>query len=308
MSVTAEKMNSQFAIANQLSFRQGADGLVFAEIDNGLATASICLQGAHVVTWMPKGQAEPVIWVSDVAKYLPGKSIRGGAPICWPWFGPHATEKSFPGHGYARTVPWQVTASRSLPGGETQIKLMLMPNDQTHAQFAKACRAELVATVGASLKIELITTNLDTEAVEIGEALHTYFRIGDIGTAKVTGLENAEYVDKVDGGQRKKQAGAIAFSGEVDRVYVNTGSECVIEDPDLKRRIRIAKTGSQSTVVWTPWVEKAEKMGDFGSGKHNQGGWREMVCVESGNAVDNVVSVPAGESHTLSVAYSAEAM
>jgi D-hexose-6-phosphate mutarotase len=291
-----------------LTFVEGEGGLTYAEIDNAGGKARICLQGAHIVTWQPKSQAEPVVWVSEMAKYGPGKSIRGGVPVCWPWFGPHATEKAFPGHGFARTTLWQVTGSETLANGDTRVKFMLMPNDQTHAQFPPACRAELVATVGAKLQVDLVTTNLDNGAIEIGEALHTYFRIGDIGTATVTGLENSEYVDKVDGGQRKTQSGAIAFSGEVDRVYVNTAAECVIVDPDLKRRIRIAKTGSQSTVVWTPWVEKAEKMGDFGPGKSNQGGWREMVCVESGNAADNVVSVPAGESHRMSVVYSAESM
>jgi D-hexose-6-phosphate mutarotase len=305
--MSLDDLNSRYGQPG-LKFVEGAGGLTFAEIDNAGGTASICLQGAHIVSWRPKSQAVPVVWVSDMAKYGPGKSIRGGVPVCWPWFGPHATEQGFPGHGFARTVLWQATGSETLANGDTRIRFMLMPNDQTHAQFDKACRAELIATVGATLQVELVTTNLDTEPVEIGEALHTYFRIGDIGTATVTGLENASFVDKVDGGQRKTQNGAIAFSGEVDRVYVSTGSECVIADPDLKRLIRIAKTGSQSTVVWTPWIEKAEKMGDFGPGRNNQGGWREMVCVESGNAVDNVVSVPAGESHTLSVAYSAEAM
>ncbi|MDD5365971.1 MAG: D-hexose-6-phosphate mutarotase [Gallionellaceae bacterium] len=302
-----DDLNSRYGLPT-LKFVEGAGGLVFAEVDNAGGVATICLQGAHIVTWRPKAQAEAVVWVSEAAKYGPGKSIRGGVPVCWPWFGPHATEKAFPGHGFARTMMWQVTGSETQTSGATRIWLMLMPNDQTHAQFAKACRAELIVTVGATLQVDLMTSNLDTEAVEIGEALHTYLRIGDIGTARVTGLDGSSYVDKVDGGQRKQQSGAIAFSGEVDRVYVDTESECVIEDPDLKRRIRIAKTGSRSTVVWTPWLEKAEKMADFGPGKHNQGGWREMVCVESGNALDNVVSVPAGESHVLSVVYSAEAM
>jgi D-hexose-6-phosphate mutarotase len=305
--MTIADLNSRYAQPG-LNFVEGAGGLTYAEIDNAGGVATICLQGAHIVSWRPKHQAEAVVWVSDMAKYGPGKSIRGGVPVCWPWFGPHATEKTFPGHGFARTVMWQVTGSATLANGDTQVKFMLMPNDQTRAQFDKACRAELIATVGASLRVDLVTSNLDTVEVEIGEALHTYLRIGDIGSATVTGLENTEYVDKVDGGQRKTQSGPVAFAGEVDRVYVNIESECVIVDPDLKRRIRIAKTGSRSTVVWTPWLEKAEKMGDFGPGKRQQGGWREMVCVESGNAVDNVVSVPAGGSHTLSVIYSAEAM
>jgi D-hexose-6-phosphate mutarotase len=305
--MTPADLNDRYGLPT-LKFVDGPGGLTFAEIDNAGGIASICLQGAHIVTWRPKAQAEPVVWVSEAAKYGPGKSIRGGVPVCWPWFGPHASEKAYPGHGFARTVMWQVTGSEALTNGDTRVKFMLMPNDQTRSQFAKACRAELIATVGASLQVDLVTTNLDTETVEIGEALHTYLHIGDIGSATVTGLDGCEYIDKVDGGERKKQAGAIAFAGEVDRVYVNTGSECVIEDPDLKRRIRIAKSGSASTVVWTPWVEKAEKMGDFGPGKAGQGGWREMVCVESANAVDNVVTIPAGDSHTLSVVYSAEAM
>lgn len=291
-----------------LQFTSGPGGLVYAEIDNAGGVATICLQGAHVVSWRPKAQVEPVVWVSGQAKYGPGKSIRGGVPVCWPWFGPHATDKTLPGHGFARTVMWQVSGSETLADGDTRVRFMLMPNEQTHSQFPKACRVELVATVGAMLRVDLVTTNLDNDAIEIGEALHTYFRIGDIGTATVAGLEDATYVDKVDGGQRKTQRGAVAFAGEVDRVYVNTAAECVIADPDLKRRIRIAKRGSQSTVLWTPWQEKAEKMGDFGPGRHNQGGWREMVCVESGNALDDVVSVPAGESHALSVVYSVESL
>lgn len=306
MSNSSVTLTPRFAIPGHLSFRDDPSGLVFAEIDNAHATATVCLQGAHLVTWRPKGQAEPVVWVSEAAKYAPGKSIRGGVPICWPWFGPHASESAFPGHGYARTVMWELTESRAMDDGATRIALLLLQNEQTRAQFPRACRLELILTVGAGLKVELVTTNLDTEAIEIGEALHTYFRIGDIGQARVLGLSGGEYVDKVDGGARKRQDGAIAFQGEVDRVYVNTEAECVIEDPLLKRRIRVAKAGSGSTVVWTPWLEKAEKMGDFGPGKAGQGGWREMVCVESGNALDNVVSVPAGGTHRLTVDYRAE--
>lgn len=299
------ELNERFALPG-LNFVEGPGGLAFAEMDCPGGSARLCLQGAHVVTWRPSDQEEPVVWVSEQAKYGPGKSIRGGAPVCWPWFGPHAQEKTFPGHGFARTVAWQVTRTETLENGDVRIALMLMPNDQTRSQFDKACRLELIATVGASLHIELLTSNLDNEAVEIGEALHTYFRIGDIGNIQIRGLESAEFVDKVDGGQRKQETGALRFTGEVDRVYLNTATECVIEDPDLKRRIRIGKTASQATVVWTPWLEKAEKMADFGPGKQNQGGWREMVCVESANALDNVVTIPAGESHSMTVTYSAE--
>ncbi len=297
--MTLADLNSRYGIADQLKFIDGPGGLVFAEIDNALGTAYVCLQGAHVTTFRPKDQAEPVVWLSDYAKFASGKSIRGGAPVCWPWFGPHAMESGFPGHGFARTVMWQVTASAALDSGETRITLMLMPNEQTHAQWPHATHLELTVTVGASLRLDLITTNLDTRDVVIGEALHTYLHIGDIGDIQVTGLENTVYLDKVAGSTRKTQNDAITFNGEVDRVYVDTEATCEIVDARLKRRIVIAKSGSRSTVVWTPWNEKADKMGDFGPD-----GWRRMVCVESANALENVVTVPVGESHRMSVEYS----
>lgn len=293
--------HERHALAGHLHFRDDPSGLVFAEIDNAHATATVCLQGAHLVTWRPKDQAVPVIWVSDAARFAPGKSIRGGVPVCWPWFGPHASASAFPAHGYARTVPWQVTGTETLDDGSTRIALVLLQNEQTRNQFPHACRLELILTVGASLGVELVTTNLDSEPLTIGEALHTYFRIGDIGQARVLGLEGCEYVDKVDGGARKRQDGPVTFNGETDRVYVDTQARCVIEDPLIKRRILIDKTGSRSTVVWTPWQEKAEKMGDLGPNE----GWRRMVCVESGNALDNVVSIAPGETHALTVNYRA---
>ena len=301
-------LNSRFALSNQLKFVEGPGGLIFAEIDNALGTAYLCLQGAHITTFRPKDQDEPVIWLSDYAKFAPGKSIRGGAPVCWPWFGPHATESGFPGHGFARTVMWEVTASAALASGETGITLALVETEQSRAQWPHPSRVELDVVVGKSLKASLITTNLGAGDITIGEALHTYFQIGDIADIKVLGLDGCEYVDKVGGTARRTQSGPVTFTGEVDRVYVNTEATCVIEDSRLKRRIVVAKSGSRSTVVWTPWAEKADKMGDFGPVVANEGGWRRMVCVESGNALDNVVVVPPGQSHRMSVEYSAEAL
>jgi D-hexose-6-phosphate mutarotase len=301
--MTLADLNARFGLADQLKFVEGPGGLVFAEIDNALGTAYLCLQGAHITTYRPKDQDEPVIWLSEYAKFAPGKSIRGGAPVCWPWFGAHATEAGFPGHGYARTVMWEVTQSAALASGETEITLMLVDNDQSRAQWPHKSQVELNVVVGGSLKANLVTTNLGETDLNIGEALHTYFHIGDIADIRVLGLENCEYVDKVGGVNRRTQSGAVAFDGEVDRVYVNTEATCVIEDRRLQRRIVVAKSGSRSTVVWTPWTEKADKMGDFGPD-----GWRRMVCVESANALENVVVVAAGQSHTMGVEYSAQAL
>ncbi|MDX8386594.1 MAG: D-hexose-6-phosphate mutarotase [Gallionella sp.] len=301
---TAQQLNEQFGIAGQLSFRDDASGLVIAEISNEQATASLCLQGAHLMTWQPKSQTVPVVWLSQDAKLVAGKSIRGGAPVCWPWFGAHATESGFPGHGFARTVPWQVTASGCDPDGATRLTLRLVESEKTKAQWPHSCDLDLTVIVGETLRMEMSTENTGTEDFVIGEALHTYLQISDIGTVSITGLENCDYWDKVGGSTMRKQDGAITFTGEADRVYINTSSECVIHDDKLKRRIHITKSGSQSTVVWTPWEEKANKMGDMGQ----PDGWREMVCVESVNAIENVVRVASGSKHTLIVEYKAESI
>jgi D-hexose-6-phosphate mutarotase len=298
-----ESLNRRFGAGRQLTFRKTGNGLIVADIDTPHAVASLCLQGAHLMSWRPQSQAEPVVWLSRLAQPVPGKSMRGGVPVCWPWFGPHATEAKLPAHGYARTLSWDVTAARLLDGGTVEIALALAANEQTRALWPYRGRAELLLTIGITLKAALTTVNEDDRALTIGEALHTYFHIGDIGAVRVRGLEGCEYLDKVDGGARRRQDGAITFVGETDRIYVNTAAECVIEDERLRRRIRIAKSGSRSTVVWTPWTEKAAKMGDFGPD-----GWRGMVCVESANAAENVVTVAAGGRHTLAVEYGVESL
>ena len=319
---TAQQLNTRFGIDGHLSFREdapikgtppdtrpagglgAASGLVVAEISNSQASASLCLQGAHLMEWKPNSQTVPVIWLSRDAKLAAGKSIRGGVPVCWPWFGAHSSEAGFPGHGFARTVPWQVIESGVEPDGATRLTLRLVQSDKTRAQWPHDSTLDLTVVVGETLRMELSTENTGAADFIIGEALHTYFHIGDIGEVRVTGLEGCDYWDKVGGSVLKRQHGAICFSGETDRVYIDTAAECVIEDGKLGRRIRIAKSGSLATVVWTPWTEKAGKMGDLGQPE----GWREMVCVESANAFDNVVTVAAGTRHTLIVEYRTEPM
>lgn len=296
-------LNRRFAIAGQLEFELDAGGLVIVRISNTHAQAAIALQGAHVMTFQPKG-AQPVIWLSPAAKLAPGKSIRGGVPVCWPWFGAHATDSSFPAHGFARAVPWQMAESEALPDGSTRITFELPQGSIPPAQWPHACRVRNIVTVGRSLTVELVTGNTGGAAFEIGEALHTYFAISDVDKVRISGLDGCAYLDKVGDWQCKTQQGDVTITSEVDRLYVNTETDCLIEDRSLQRRIRIAKSGSRSTVVWNPWIEKAAKMGDFGSDT----GYRGMLCVESANAAENVVSVAPGAIHTLRVEYSIEAI
>jgi D-hexose-6-phosphate mutarotase len=298
--MTLNELNQRHAIGNHVQFKEIAEGMIVAEVANQHALANIALQGAHVATFQPRGE-EPVIWLSPKAKFAPGKSIRGGVPICWPWFGPHKTDSKLPGHGYARTVPWDVLETKALPDGSTFLRFGLVESDATRAQWPHPSTVQLEVTVGKALRVELVTTNTGKTAFELGEALHTYFQISDVAQMTIRGLENCEYLDKVQDFARFTQKDGIVTESEVDRVYVNTPVDCVIEDKGLKRAIRIAKQGSLSTVVWNPWTEKAEKMGDFGPQLH-----RDMVCVESGNALENVVTLAPGETHKLVAVYSVE--
>jgi len=296
------QLNQRFGIADELEFRGDAGGLVIAEINNDRATASLCLQGAHLMTWHPRSQAQPVLWLSRDARLVPGKSIRGGVPVCWPWFGEHASEPDFPAHGFARTSPWQVIESGNGPDGATQLSLRLVESERTRACWNHPCRLELSVSIGETLRMELVTENTGEEDFVIGEALHSYFRISDIAAVNVSGLTACDYWDKVGGTTFRRQDGTIGFSAETDRVYIDTSAECVIEDSQLQRRIHIVKSGSRSTVVWNPWTDKARRMGDLGQ----PDGWREMVCVESGNVYENVVTLAAGGRHMLMVEYRIE--
>jgi len=299
-SIDLASINQRFALPGHVEFKEGPGGLAVAEIANAHATAMIALQGAHVMTYEPRGQ-EPVLWLSRYAKFAPGKSIRGGVPVCWPWFGPHPDDASKPAHGFARTVLWDVLETAAAADGATRIRFGLVQTETTRAQWPHPSSAELVVTVGADLRVELVTRNEGNTPFVLGEALHTYFHIGDVADVAIRGLESCDYLDKVNDFARAKQQGAIVIESEVDRVYLNTQADCLIEDRGLKRRIRIAQQGSRSTVVWNPWIEKAEKMGDFGPEGH-----RGMVCVETANALENVVTVAPGAEHRMLAVISVE--
>jgi glucose-6-phosphate 1-epimerase len=295
-------LNARFGLSGQVIFKEGPGGLAVAEVATAAANATISLQGAHVMTWATRGQ-KPVIWLSRAAKFAPGKSIRGGVPVCWPWFGPHAGNAALPAHGFARSVPWEVIGAQTLADGSVRLDFRLIQSDATRAQWSHATLLECHITVGAALEIDLVTRNADRSAITIGDALHTYFEVSDVRQVTIRGLEGCPYLDKMDGGQRKQQTGPVTISAETDRIYLDTGADCLIDDPGLARRIRIRKRGSHSSVVWNPWIEKSVKMGDFG-----ENGYLNMVCVESANAADDVVTIAPGGEHHLWVRYEIESL
>jgi len=290
---------SQFSKDNPITFEQLDNGIILAKIDNAFATATISLYGGQVVAWQPKSQATPVLWCSELAQFKPGKAIRAGVPICWPWFGAHPTENKSPSHGYARLSEWELTAVTTTPSGSTELYMTMLDSEHSRSNFGISASLAIRISVGEQLSIELTTTNTGNKAITLTEALHAYFYVSDITQIKISGLNGCDYVDLIDGNTLKTQLGAIEFTEELGRVYVDTTVDCLIEDPLLSRSIRVAKTASQSTVVWNPWRETATKMDDLGAT-----GWTSMVCVESANALENKVSVESGAQHALNVIYS----
>lgn len=295
-----EQLNKSFSFSNEkhsLYFKAGKGGIPVIEVINQQASALISLQGAHLLSWIPTKEDE-VIWLSEDASFAPSKSVRGGIPICWPWFGAHESDVSFPAHGFARTVFWEVKGVQQISPDETRIVFTLnTKNNETISQmWPMETIAEYCINIAKTLTLELTTYNNSEQPITIGQALHTYFKIGDITNTTVFGLEGKSYLDKPDGFKLKIQSGPINFDSEVDRVYLETSDDIIIDDS--KRKIVIKKQGSESTVVWNPWKTVAEKMGDLGKNGH-----MKMLCVESANAANDTVSINPGEKHTLLVTY-----
>jgi len=293
-------LNEKFALSNgnsHLCIVKGDGDIPLIDIKNKFATATISLQGAHVLSWTPESQ-EGVIWLSEDASFAPGKSVRGGIPICWPWFGAHESGSGLPAHGLARTAMWEILCTEELEGGSTRITFTTTPQPENEHMWPADTTVQYLVTIGEKLEVELVTRNNGSDSIIIGQALHTYFNVGDIDKVLLHGLEDNSYLDKLEGFAEKTQRGPVSIEGEVDRVYIDTVSECVIEDKLFKRNITIKKRGSHSTVVWNPWQETAEKLGDMG-----EDGYRKMLCVESCNAANDVVTIAPGQAHHLWVQY-----
>jgi glucose-6-phosphate 1-epimerase len=288
------KLANQFDIPNALHFEDAAGGLVRAVISTPLADADIYLQGAHVTHWTPRGQ-RPVLFVSPKSLFAPGKAIRGGVPIIFPWFGARSDGKPGPAHGFARSTEWAIESTKLHGDGKVELTLVLAPNETTRASGYANFDVRFRVTVGPDLEMELETRNDAKEALTYEEALHTYLAISDIHQVSVSGLEGTTYIDKTDGFKRKKLDNErLRIAKETDQVHLSTKATCMVYDPVWNRRIIVEKSGSDSTVVWNPWIEKTKGMSDMAPDD-----WKGMICIETANAADNTIHLPAGASNKM---------
>ena len=250
-------------------------------VKNKFATAELAPYGAHVLSYTPAGK-DDLLWVSAKSNFQDGAPIRGGIPVCWPWFGPAAQ----PAHGKARLALWDFEDARAEADGSTTICLGLDMTDEFDLI------AKMYINVGAALTVCLSTSNTGTEAYPLSEALHTYFAISEITKIAVLGLAKEDLPDPEFPGY--KEDGAIRFERETDLVCQPGNKILAIQDDGWNRMIRVERFGSKSAVVWNPWIEKAQRMPDFGDEEYHT-----MVCVEAANAKAGTIILDPGTTHTI---------
>lgn len=290
MSTSIADLNSRFQIRGAATVVEGNGGLPKIQITTPNALGEIYLHGAHITSWKPAG-AEEVLFLSPHSLYEEGKAIRGGVPICFPWFGAKADDAKAPAHGFVRTRSWQLEAIGQ--SGE-EVIMSTASDDSTRAVWPHDFRLEYRVVFGTELLMELTMTNTGKSPLRFEEALHAYYSVGDVTKASVSGLDGVQYLDKTDSMHKKTQSGDITITAETDRVYVHSAHALELYDPPLLRRLAIEKEESRSTVVWNPWMEKARALADLGEDQ-----WKSMLCIEAANVGGDAVELAPGEQHMM---------
>ncbi len=259
------------------------------EIDHPRCVARAALHGAQVLSWRPVDEAE-VLYLSPDAVFREGKAIRGGLPICWPWFNAHPTNPEMPSHGIARTRFWNfMSASESDEGVEMRFEMR-----------EGIWSAAVTMKFGEELEVILETRNPNEIPIVVSGALHPYFAVSDIEQVRIVNLDGADFLDTVGEPTQRKQKGALGFQGEVDSIYDSSNNILLVDDVS-GRTLLIEKSGSPSTVVWNPWVEKSAALSDL-----PDDGYRKFCCIEAAIANDKAVIVMPGTSYVLSMRISIE--
>jgi glucose-6-phosphate 1-epimerase len=300
-NLNIDNLNLEFAITDQLSFVEGRGGFVCINIKNRYAHALISTYAGQVLSWHPVTEAHDVLFVSRKSFYEPGKAVKGGIPICWPWFGSDPEGLGRGSHGFVRNRQWQITKTEILDNGAIAVTMKADISDIPLEIWPYQCELEICIEISDSLKVTLLTRNTGQDTMPLTQALHTYFKVKDIGAVSVSGLDQLSYIDCVDEKRQKKQSGIVQIKSEVDRIYTDVGSSLIIDDASLNRKINIKTRGSRSAIVWNPWMNKSKAMPDFCDDEY-----QEMLCVETANAGTDLIVLEPGAQCVLSASYSLE--
>ena len=301
--INIQQLNADFGIANQIEFITGKGGLPCIQINNDQASALISVYAGQVLSFKPVNEAEDLLFVSDNAYFQEGKAIKGGVPICWPWFGAapepgNADQAKRPDHGFVRNALWSVLSTTALENGVSKIVLEFVDSEETRLIWPFQFHLSLEIIIGDSLRLELLTRNTGNQVFSITEALHSYFNVGDITQVKALGLEQTEYLDKNENFAKTFQEGAITIATETDHIHTDIQHKLLIDDPVFQRKIEISSSGNNNVVVWNPWAKGAAAMKDLD--KHD---YKHFICLEIANAATDSVEILPNSEHRMNAHY-----
>jgi glucose-6-phosphate 1-epimerase len=296
-TITIEELDRQFGIRGSAKVCAGNGDLPRVQINNPYVQGEIYLYGAHVTSWKPAGHDE-LLFVSSRSSWQQGQAIRGGIPICFPWFRAKKDDAQAPSHGFARTKMWGLESIVENEG-VVAITMSMESDEHTRRWWPGEFRLRYRVVFGAELRIELTCVNTGATTFRIEEALHTYNRVADVQQVKVQGLDHMHFLDNTDANNEKTQSGDVVIVSQTDNAYLNTQNTVDVVDPKLQRRIRLDKINSRNTVVWNPWREGAAKIRDLGDDE-----WTQFVCVEASNILDAQVALASGQKHTITAVLS----
>src|ERR1051326_7409802 len=288
-------------LPDSVRLESGRGGLRRLVVAAKQGEGEIYLHGGHVTHFQPRGQ-KPLLFMSGKSWFETGKPIRGGVPVCFPWFGTGHDGKHAPPHGFSRLVDWELASANQRTDGSVDVQLKFASTDATRRQWDADFEVDYRVTIGAVLAMEFSVRNTSLKPIRIEEALHTYLAVSDVRQVNVEGLANTRYSCTVPTPRNTTEGSApIRIVEETDRIYWNTRSTCIVHDPAWKRRLVIEKTGSDTTVLWNPWIAKAKGMPDFGDDE-----WPFMLCIETCNVRDCAVIIQPGQTHTMTATVRAE--
>jgi len=289
---TVSDLERRFGIPDVTEVTEGNGGLPKVRITAPAAVGEMYLHGAHVTSWKPRG-GEEALFVSAQSHWQRDRAIRGGVPVCFPWFGDKAGDANAPAHGFVRTKEWQ-PESIEQHGDAVAVSMFTESDETTRRWWPSDFRLVNRVTFGLDLSLELTLTNTGTSWLSFEEALHAYHRVGDVEKVRLRGLDSVHYLDKTDSNREKAQSGDVVIASETDRVYLDTRDELELEDSILRRSTHVIKENSLTTVVWNPWVQKARALSDFGDDE-----WTHMICVETSNVSSFAVDLGPGQQHRM---------
>ena len=286
------EVEHRFGIPGVARIGEGNGAMPRVQITSPLCEAQMYLHGAQVTSWKPAGGDE-VLFLSSKSRWTDGQAIRGGIPICFPWFRAKANDPQAPAHGFVRTRPWQLESI--LEENHAVVVTMVTESDEhTRQWWPGEFRLLHRATFGSQLKLELVCTNTGTTPLRFEEALHTYNRVADVQHVRLQGLDTVRFLDNTDSNKERTQRGDVVITSQTDNAYMNTRNTVELSDTKMQRQIRLAKANSLTTVVWNPWREKASEMRDLGNDE-----WTQFLCVEASNILDAAVNLEPRQEHRM---------